>query len=35
MVTMKNAVFWDIRNQFVPQRTTLLLSYRVQPVNVM
>jgi hypothetical protein len=32
-VTMKNAVFWDIRTQVVPH--TLSLGYRAQPVNAM
>jgi hypothetical protein len=34
-VTMKNAVFWDIKPLFVLHRNTLRLRYRVQPVNVM
>jgi hypothetical protein len=32
-VTMKNAVFWDIRTQFLPYKSTLRLRYRIQPVN--
>jgi hypothetical protein len=31
-VTMKNAIFWDIKALFVPHRK-LLLPYRVQVVN--
>jgi hypothetical protein len=34
-VTMKNAVFWDITTQFVPQRRHIRLHFRVQPVNAM
>jgi hypothetical protein len=34
-VTMKNAVFWDIKPQFVPHRRHISLRYRVQPVNAM
>jgi hypothetical protein len=30
---MKNAVFWDIKTQFVPHRRPLRLRYVVQPVN--
>jgi hypothetical protein len=34
-VTMKNVVFWDIKNQFNLTGDTLRLRYRVQPVNAM
>jgi hypothetical protein len=34
-VTMKNAVFWDIKPQFVLHRDTLRLSYRAQAINAM
>jgi hypothetical protein len=30
---MKNAAFWDIKTQFVPQRRHMCLRYRTQPVN--
>jgi hypothetical protein len=32
---MKNTDYWDIKTQFVPRRGTLLLHYRIQPVNAM
>jgi hypothetical protein len=32
-VTMKNAVFWDIKPSSYFTGDTLLLHYRVQPVN--
>jgi hypothetical protein len=32
---MKNAVFWDIKTQFVPHRRHINLYYRAQPVNAM
>jgi hypothetical protein len=34
-VTMKNAVFWDIRAQFVPHRGPLHLRYKAQQVSAM
>jgi hypothetical protein len=34
-VTMKNAVFWDIKTQFVLQRRHITFRYTVQPVNAM
>jgi hypothetical protein len=34
-VTMKNAVFWDIKPSSYFTGDTLLLHYRVQPVNAM
>jgi hypothetical protein len=34
-VTMKNAVFWDIKTHFILTADTLRLRYRVQPVNAM
>jgi hypothetical protein len=33
-VTVKNAVFWDIKTQFIPHRRHIL-RYRAQSVNVM
>jgi hypothetical protein len=34
-VTMKNGVFWDIKNNTYLIGETLLLRYRVQPVNAL
>jgi hypothetical protein len=34
-LAMKNAVFWDMKTQFVPHRNTLRLRYRVQQVNAL
>jgi hypothetical protein len=34
-VTMKNAVFWDIKTQSYLTGDTLRLRYRPQPVNAM
>jgi hypothetical protein len=34
-VTMKNAVFWDIKTHFVPHRRHITSSLQSQPVNVM
>jgi hypothetical protein len=34
-VTMKKALFCDIKTQFVTYRSTLRLRYRAQPVNAM
>jgi hypothetical protein len=34
-VTMKNAVFCDIKPHFVPPRDTSRVRYRAQPVNAM
>jgi hypothetical protein len=34
-VTMKNAVFWDIKTQFFLTGDILRLLYRAQPVNAM
>jgi hypothetical protein len=34
-VTMKNAVFWDIKTQFILHRRQLPLRYRVRPINAM
>jgi hypothetical protein len=34
-VTMKNAVFWDVKIQFLLHRRQLRLRYKVQQVNVM
>jgi hypothetical protein len=33
VVTMKNAIFWEIKTQFVPH--TLRLCYRAQAVNAL
>jgi hypothetical protein len=35
VVTMKNVVFWDIKTHSYLTGDTLLLRYRVQPVNAM
>jgi hypothetical protein len=32
---MKNAVFWDIKPQFVPHMKHITLRYRAQLVNAM
>jgi hypothetical protein len=34
-VTLKNAVLWDIKTQFILHRDTLHLRFRAQPVNAM
>jgi hypothetical protein len=34
-VTMKNAVIWDIKIQFLPHKKKNIIFYRVQPVNAM
>jgi hypothetical protein len=34
-VTMKNAVFWDIKTQFVHHRRHITSLYIAQPVNAM
>jgi hypothetical protein len=33
VVSMKNVVFWDIKNPVRTSQETLLLCYRAQPVN--
>jgi hypothetical protein len=34
-VTMKNAVFWDIKTQFVPHRKHITSPLKDQPVKAM
>jgi hypothetical protein len=34
-VTTMNAVFWDIKTQFIPHRRHISLHYRAQSVNAM
>jgi hypothetical protein len=33
--TVKNAVFWDVKTQFLPHRRHITLCYRAQQVNAM
>jgi hypothetical protein len=32
---MKNAVFWDIKTQFIPHMKHYFPAYRAKPLNVM
>jgi hypothetical protein len=34
-VTMKNAVFWDIKTQFLPHRRHITSPLQAHPVNAM
>jgi hypothetical protein len=34
-VTMKNAVFWDIKPEFVPHRRHITSPLQIPPVNAM